>query len=171
MRTILKTVVASTATASSIQIIRAYRTPPNQLQPVWAKSGLEGQSLDPVQLVTHSASAAAVPQACSPSCNQTNRCLAHCWMDDSQREQGQRCLVGCWQTNHHLCQASLAGQIAPNLSGRSSNSLLLDDAAHAEPKIWNTKRLRRVKGQPARAVSKLISLKPGNSCNSRFDPA
>ncbi|MCU0527395.1 MAG: hypothetical protein MUF72_21520 [Elainella sp. Prado103] len=31
-----------------------------------------------------------------PECSQS-RCLAHCWLDDEQREQGQRCLVGCWQ--------------------------------------------------------------------------
>ncbi|MFM7427441.1 MAG: hypothetical protein ACKO7W_20980 [Elainella sp.] len=96
MSTILKTAAASSVLAS-FRTIRAYTTVPQPLQTQLWTNPLSKASASPTLFISRT------PLA--PSCNQNNRCLTHCWMDDSQREQGQRCLVGCWQTNHHACQA------------------------------------------------------------------
>lgn len=63
----------------------------------------------------------------------SNRCLAHCWLDDEQREQGQRCLVGCWQGNYQATYSiDRAGYSAIHSACAASCDHTCSSTCHAE---------------------------------------
>jgi hypothetical protein len=66
------------------------------------------------------------------------RCLAHCWLDDEQRDQGQRCLVACWQSDYQSTDrdgssnvtklTDLPGLTSPTDPDRAESDRALDEA-------------------------------------------